>query len=323
MRIFLAGGTGVIGSRLIPELVAAGHHVVATSRRAENLDFLDQRGAQGVVVDVYDARSLDGVVVDAAPDLVLHQLTDLSDYDTDANARLRRVGTANLVAAAEAAGVDRMFVQSIAWAYQGGDTPAAEDDPIESGSAVEEMENLVRRMRHATVLRYGMLYGPGTWYAPGARMAGAVTVGLVPATPAITSFVHIDDVVAATVQAIDWPDGAYNIVDDEPAPATEWLPAYADGIGAPAPTITGPPEGGPCEVAVPSTRRHAPQAGRRNTPAGAKDFPESDQRRCGSTRSASCRMTVPQPSWKPSCSCWSRSATLRCFAVAVYSVPSG
>lgn len=211
MRIFLAGGSGVLGSRLVPELTSAGHHVVATTRRAENLDYLRDRGADGVVVDVYDAPHLAAVVAHAAPDLVLHELTDLTDFDTEANARLRRAGTANLVAAARAAGVDRMMVQSIAWAYRAGDTPAVEDDPIEPGSAVEAMEELVRRMPHPTVLRYGMLYGPDTWYAPGARMANAVAAGLVPATPAITSLVHIDDVVTATVQAIDWPAGAYNI----------------------------------------------------------------------------------------------------------------
>lgn len=245
MRIFLAGGAGVIGSRLIPVLAGAGHDITATTRRAENIGYIRDRGARPVVVDVYDAPQLAAAVADAAPDLVLHELTDLSDFDTAANARLRRAGTANLVAAAQAADVGRMMVQSIAWAYEEGSTPAVEDDPIRAGSPIEVMEDLVCRLPQATVLRYGMLYGPGTWYAPGARMAHAVTAGLVPATPAITSFVHIDDVIAATVQAIGWPDGAYNIVDDEPAPATEWLPAYAAGLGAPAPTIADLPDGAP------------------------------------------------------------------------------
>lgn len=243
MRIFLAGGSGVIGSRLIPVLSDAGHDVLATTRHAGNIELLRDRGARPVVVDVYDAPRLMAAVTDAAPDLILHELTDLSDYDTEANARLRRAGTANLVAAAQAADVGRMMVQSIAWAYEDGSVPAVEDDPIRPGSPIEVMEDLVCRLPRATVLRYGMLYGPGTWYAPDARMANAVTAGLVPATPAITSFVHIDDVIAATIQAIDWPDGAYNIVDDEPAPATEWLPVYAAGLGAPTPTIADLPEG--------------------------------------------------------------------------------
>ncbi|GAA5151785.1 NAD(P)-dependent oxidoreductase [Microbacterium pseudoresistens] len=245
MRIFLAGGSGVIGSRLIPALVENGHDITATTRGSENAGFIQSRGARPVVVDVYDEPRLGLVVAEAAPELILHELTDLGDYDTDANARLRRVGTGNLVAAAQAAGVERMMVQSIAWAYADGDTLAVEDDPIQAGSAVEEMESVVRRLPRATVLRYGMLYGPGTWYAPGARMSNAVTAGLIPATPSITSFVHIDDVVAATVQAIDWVDGAYNIVDDDPAPATEWLPVYAAGLGAPAPAVADAPSDAP------------------------------------------------------------------------------
>jgi nucleoside-diphosphate-sugar epimerase len=137
------------------------------------------------------------------------------------------------------------MVQSIAWAYEDGAAPAVESDPIQPGSPIETMADLVRRLPRATLRRYGMPYGPGTWYAPGGRMANAVAADLVPATPAITSFVHVDDVVAATVQALDWPDGAYHVVDDEPAPATEWLPVYAAGLGAPAPTVADLPQGAP------------------------------------------------------------------------------
>jgi nucleoside-diphosphate-sugar epimerase len=243
MRIFLAGGTGVLGSRLVPGLVAAGHEVVATSRHPQRLEPLERLGAQGVVVDVYDADRLRAVVREAAPDLVLNELTDLAGSDLDANARLREVGMPNLVAAAQAAGVGRMVVESIAFVYGPGDTLAVEDDPVEPGSAVEAMERQAGALPRLTVLRYGMLYGPGTWYAPGARMADAVGAGQVPATPAITSFVHVDDAVTATVQALGWPDGTYNVVDDEPAPATEWLPVFAAAVGAPAPEVADLPPG--------------------------------------------------------------------------------
>ncbi|QGN31498.1 NAD(P)-dependent oxidoreductase [Microlunatus sp. Gsoil 973] len=235
MRIFLAGGTGVLGSRLIPGLVAAGHDVAATTRRPERRPMLGELGAAPVVVDVYDADRLRDAVTSSAPELILHELTDLSDMDTDANARLRREGTANLVAAAEAAGVQRIIVQSIAWVFPDGTGPATEDEQIIHGSAVEVMEQTARRLPHATILRYGMLYGPRTWYAPGGRMADRVVAGRLPATPEITNFVHIDDAVAATVSALDWPDGTYHIVDDEPAAGTEWLPAFAAAIGAPQP----------------------------------------------------------------------------------------
>jgi len=238
MRIFLAGGTGVIGRGLVPALVAAGHDVVAMTRREDRLERLAELGARGVVADAYDADRLTEVMRQAMPDVVLHELTDLGEADLEANARLRRVGTANLVAAAEAASVERIVVESISWVYAAGEGPAVETEALEPGTAVEEMELLARRLPHATVLRYGLLYGPGTWYAPGARMAEAVAAGEVAATPSVSSFVHIDDAVSATVQALEWPDGPYNIVDDEPAAANEWLPAFAAAVGARAPEPT-------------------------------------------------------------------------------------
>ena len=243
MRIFLAGGTGVLGTRLIPQLTAAGHRVTATTRRADRVGLLTRLGAAPAIIDVYNADLLTRVVVEAAPDLILHELTDLSEYDTEANARLRREGTANLVAAAKAVGTRRIVVQSIAWIFPDSDLPATEDDPIVPGTAVDTMENLARRLPHATILRYGMLYGPGTWYAPGGRVAKQVGAGQLLATPAITCFVHIDDAVTATVQALGWPDGTYHIVDDEPAPGTSWLPVYARELGAPSPQ-TAPLPGG-------------------------------------------------------------------------------
>ena len=242
MRIFLAGGTGVIGTRLIPRLAAAGHEITATTRRAERTERLSRLGASPAVVDVYDAEGLTAAVKQAKPEVILHELTDLSDYNTDANARLRREGTANLIAAAEEAGVSRILVQSIAWIFPEGATPATEEDPIIPGTAVDVMEHLARKLPHATVLRYGMLYGPDTWYARGGRIAQSVLAGELPATPAITSFVHIEDAATATVEALDWPDGTYHVVDDEPAPATIWLPVYADRLGAPAPDVKPLPE---------------------------------------------------------------------------------
>jgi len=208
-RILLAGGTGVIGRPLLRALVAAGHDVVATTRRPEGVRTLDGLGATGAVMDAFDAPRVAELVAGIAPELILHELTDLSGGDRDANARLRREGTAHLVAAAEAAGVERMIVQSIAWIVPPGDGPATEDEPLEPGSAVDDMERAVRRLPHATVLRYGMLYGPTTWYPDAAS---------IPAIPGVGCFVHLDDVVDATVRALGWPDGTYSIVDDEPAP---------------------------------------------------------------------------------------------------------
>lgn len=237
MRILIVGGSGVIGTRLISRLVDGGHEVVATTRRIDNIPRLVELGAHGVQLDVYDAGQTADVVAAASPDLIIDELTDLSSHDTDANARIRREGTANLVDAALKAGVDRMIVQSIAWVFPDGQTPATEEEEIVAGSAVDTMEALTRRMPHWTVLRCGMLYGPTTWYAPDGPVAASVRAGEYPATGQITSFVHIDDAVAATVQSIGWPDGIYHIVDDEPAPGATWVPEYARRIGAPQPKL--------------------------------------------------------------------------------------
>lgn len=245
MRIFLVGGSGVIGTRLIPQLIAKGHVVTATTRREQKLGTLAELGAEGLILDVLHADDVREAVAAAAPDVVLHMFTDLSNADLAANGRLRQVGTDNLVDATLAAGVQRMLVQSVTWVFPDGDRPATEDEPIVPGSPVDYMEARVSEIPHTTILRFGMFYGPGTWYAPSGRYARAVMAGAVPATPAITSFTHVDDAIAAAVQALEWPDGIYHVVDDEPAAGTVWLPVYADGLGAPAPRVEGVPEGAP------------------------------------------------------------------------------
>ena len=257
MRIFLAGGSGLIGTRLIPRLVENGHEVTATSRRAENLDKVAGLGAKGVVLDVLDAEAVRDVLTAAAPDVVLHMFTDLSAADMAANGRLRQVGTDNLVDAALAAGIDRIIAQSVAWVFPDGQSAATETDPTIPGTPVHHLEARVAEMPHSTILRFGMFYGPGTWYAPGGRVAQAVMAGAVPATPAITSFAHADDAIDAIIQALDWPDGTYHVVDNEPAAGTVWLPVYADGLNAPAPRVEALPDGAPLGRAVSNAKARA------------------------------------------------------------------
>ncbi|MCP9982379.1 NAD-dependent epimerase/dehydratase family protein [Actinomadura madurae] len=220
MKILLAGATGVVGRRLIPLLVQAGHEVAGTTRRSERAGMLRELGASPVVLDVLNTGDVRAAVAAIDPDAVIHQLTDLADEDFEANSHLRIAGTRNLVDAAKAAGVETMVAQSIAWLYVPGDAPAVETDPLDANlppyEGIAALESAVSEMPHGVVLRYGALYGPGTWYAPDGAIAERVRAGSLRLAPSWTSFVHADDAASAALAALDWPAGAVNIVDDEP-----------------------------------------------------------------------------------------------------------
>ncbi|MFB7282432.1 NAD-dependent epimerase/dehydratase family protein [Streptomyces hydrogenans] len=239
MRVLVAGATGAVGRQLVPRLEAAGHEVVGISRRGPR------------PVDVLDAEAVERAVAEAAPDAVVHQLTDLGGADGAANNRVRVEGTRHLVEAARAAGVRRIVAQSISWAYAPGDAPADESVPLDATeetprarivAGVRALETTVAELPEAVVLRYGILYGPGTWYAPGGAVAAALAgdaearfLGSTAADSSVSSFVHVADAADAAVRALAWPSGAYNVVDDEPAPAHTWLPHLAKALGVPAP----------------------------------------------------------------------------------------
>lgn len=249
MRVFLAGATGVIGRILVPELIAAGHQVTGLVRREAHVDVLRAQGAEAVQADVYDAAALTAAVIAAQPNVVMHQLTDLSSGNFAANSAIRKTGTRNLVDAALAAGAGRVIAQSIAWAYEGGDSPAVEGTPLDLGASmprlgsvegVAALEEIVAEVPEWVVLRYGTLYGPGTWYSKGGLVDDKVRAGALVPNSDVSSFVHVADAAAAAVQALDWPSGPVNIVDDEPAAAAEWVPVFARSVGAsePAPVDT-------------------------------------------------------------------------------------
>lgn len=244
VKILVAGATGVIGRRVVTLLGAEGHEVVGLTRSAAKASVLSSLGAEPVVADAYDRDRVLDVVATAAPDAVIHQLTDLGDADVAANARLRRDGTANLVAACQAAGVLRMVVQSIAWAYAPTPRPADETDPLDltaeeprltTVEGVAALEEATHEMPEGVVLRYGMLYGPDTWFEPGALRAEAATRGELAADLSVTSFVHVDDAASAAVRALEWQPGTYNVVDDEPAAGEQWVPDFCRFVGAPTP----------------------------------------------------------------------------------------
>lgn len=216
MRILIAGASGVVGSRLLPQLVQAGHEVHGTTRRADRLERIESAGGHGLIMDALEADSVLEAVTVVRPDMIIHQLTDLAQRDFSGNADLRIIGTRNLVDAAKAVDCQQMITQSIAWVYGPGDSPADEATPIDldapgrgaaSNRAVANMEQATAEVGHGTVLRYGLLYGAGTWYPD--QLSADISTG---------ALVHVDDAVEATLLALDWPAGPVNIVEDDHAP---------------------------------------------------------------------------------------------------------
>lgn len=250
MRVFVAGGTGVIAQRLVPRLLEAGHEVVALTRRERSAAGLRALGAEPVVADALDRVGMLDAVRHARPDAVIHQLTDLSGGSPAANAALRMHGTRNLVDAALTAGVRRIVAQSIAWAYAPGAEPANERVELDLAAppprettirGIAALEAAARELPEWVVLRYGQLYGPGTWYAPDGLHAEHARAGALTADEDVASFVHVDDAAEAASAALAWPSGAVNVCDDEPAPGREWVPVFCRAVGADPATGGGAP----------------------------------------------------------------------------------
>jgi nucleoside-diphosphate-sugar epimerase len=244
MRVFVAGATGAIGRLLVPMLVKRGHAVTGMTRREEAAARLRSMGAEAALADAFDGDAVWAAVERAQPDVVIHQLTDLSGGSTEANAAMRTQGTRNLVDAARAARVPRMVAQSISWAYEPGEEPADERVTLDLDAGgqrrttvlgVAALEGAVRELPEWVVLRYGLLYGPGTWYSAVGQRAADAHAGRLTADADVSSFIHVEDAAAASVEALDWPSGYVNVCDDLPATGREWAPAFCEGVGAPPP----------------------------------------------------------------------------------------
>ncbi|MEV0633383.1 NAD(P)-dependent oxidoreductase [Streptomyces sp. NPDC050619] len=254
MRVFVAGGTGAIGRRLVPQLVARGHQVTATTRSAAKSGLLERLGAEAVVMDGLDAASVGEAVAAARPDAIVHQMTGLATGKPDmrhfdrffaTTNRLRTEGTDHLLAAAEATGVSTFVAQSFG-SFNGireGGWVKTEEDPLDpmTGTALRPMIEAVRHLEETVVkaggavLRYGGFYGPGATDDM-VELISKRKFPLVGRATGYSSFVHLDDAASATVLAVEQQaKGVFCIVDDEPAPAAEWLPYLAASAGAKRP----------------------------------------------------------------------------------------
>jgi nucleoside-diphosphate-sugar epimerase len=257
MRVFVAGGAGVLGRRLVPQLVARGHQVTATTTSAAKLGLLEQLGAEAVVMNGLDAASVGDAVSAVRPDTIVHQMTGISltyggkpdlkhmDRWFATTNRLRTEGTDHLLAAAEVTGVPHFVAQGYAnWnGIRQGGWVKTEDDPLDlhEGTAAHATMAALRHVEDAVgkvggaVLRYGGLYGPGATDDQ-VELVRKRQFPLVGGGAGYSSWVHLDDAASATVLAVEQKaTGVFNIVDDEPAPASEWLPYLAACAGAKPP----------------------------------------------------------------------------------------
>jgi nucleoside-diphosphate-sugar epimerase len=256
MKIFVAGATGAIGLPLVRALCTAGHDVMGMTRSARGVDLLRELGAAASMTDAFDTRAVRTAIEAASPDVVIDQLSSLSANPADiltsipGDTRLHEQGGSNLLTAARELGAGRYIAQSKGFYL---DAPVGQvadesaklrcDAPGAIGEAARTMaayENSVLSSPplDGVVLRYGFFYGPRTWYWPSGGVADQARRGealIVGEGNAVWSFVHVDDAVAATVAALTAEAGVYNIVDDDPLPVSELLPAFARWIEAPAP----------------------------------------------------------------------------------------
>jgi nucleoside-diphosphate-sugar epimerase len=260
MRIFLAGGTGAIGKRLLPLLVADGHEVMALVRSGKKTAQVEAQGAQAVVADALNKDELTTAVLASRPEVIIHQLTAIPaaldfrklDQAFEVTNRLRTEVTDTLLAAGRQAGARRIIIQSFCgwpFARQGGPVKT-EEDPLDPSppaafsqtlAAIRYLESAVRQAEgiEALALRFGFFYGPGTSIAAGGQVVEDVIRRRLPIVGdggGIWSFVHIEDAARATLAALTHgAPGIYNVVDDEPAPVSAWLPVLAQAVGAKPP----------------------------------------------------------------------------------------
>ena len=260
MRVFVAGATGAIGTRLVPLLVASGHEVIAMTRSAEKVESLRAAGAVPVVASGLDRDGVMQAVTRTGPEVVIHHMTGLTgvksfkkfDDEFRLTNGLRTDGARFLVEAAQAAGARRLVAQSYGnWNYERtGDAVKTEEDPLdpdpppnqrESIAAIRELESVVigAESVEGIALRVGNFYGPGSGFALDGDLVEMVRKRKLPVVgdgAGVWSFAHVDDVATATIAVLErGHPGVYNVVDDEPAPVAEWLPELARALGAKPP----------------------------------------------------------------------------------------
>ena len=307
MRVFVAGATGAIGQPLVRRLIEAGHDVTGMTRTPEKTAWLRGAGADAVVCDALDAQAMKDAVRACGPEVVIDELTDLPKKPNvfrfgrfyDRQNQLKRTAPLALLEAAVEVGASRHIMQGVAFAYDPGasghgvhteDDPQYKDPPNPWRDALPPFALSEQRVIDETslegiVMRYGFFYGPGTHMASDGSLAADVVRRRYPIVGdggGVYSFIHVDDAARATVLATErGTAGAYNVVDDEPLPVREWLPSYAEALGAKAPrrvpTWLARVTTGPIPTHLSTTLRGASNAKFRKTLGWEPEYPDPRQ----------------------------------------------
>lgn len=244
-KIFVTGATGLIGTKLTKRLIEEGYEVAGLTTSEKGKEKLDNAGVKAYIGNILGYDTIEKSIGDFKPDIIMNEITDLKQVDMSANTKVRIEGTRNLVEAAIKHDVPHIQSQSIAFVYEAGDTLATEETSLDYDASgdrkitvdgVEGLEKESARLNKHVILRYGLLYGPGTWYGKDGMIYNQFINGEVTMTDGVQSFIHIDDAVETAIQALNFESGIYNVADDEPVKGDDWAKWYANELNV-TPTL--------------------------------------------------------------------------------------
>ncbi|PTK09355.1 NAD-dependent epimerase/dehydratase family protein [Mammaliicoccus sciuri] len=244
-KIFVTGATGLIGTKLTKRLIEEGYEVAGLTTSEKGKEKLDNAGVKAYIGNILEYDTIEKSIGDFKPDIIMNEITDLKQVDMSANTKVRIEGTRNLVEAAIKHDLPHIQSQSIAFVYEAGDTLATEETSLDYDASgdrkitvdgVEGLEKESARLNKHVILRYGLLYGPGTWYGKDGMIYNQFINGEVTMTDGVQSFIHIDDAVETAIQALNFESGIYNVADDEPVKGDDWAKWYANELNV-TPTL--------------------------------------------------------------------------------------
>ncbi|MCD8794962.1 NAD-dependent epimerase/dehydratase family protein [Mammaliicoccus sciuri] len=244
-KIFVTGATGLIGTKLTKRLIEEGYEVAGLTTSEKGKEKLDNAGVKAYIGNILEYDTIEKSIGDFKPDIIMNEITDLKQVDMSANTKVRIEGTRNLVEAAIKHDVPHIQSQSIAFVYEAGDTLATEETSLDYDASgdrkitvdgVEGLEKESARLSKHVILRYGLLYGPGTWYGKDGMIYNQFINGEVTMTDGVQSFIHIDDAVETAIQALNFESGIYNVADDDPVKGDDWAKWYANELNV-TPTL--------------------------------------------------------------------------------------